>query len=136
MKVISALKDCAVQAGLILMFPVTLLSPMGEVKLTEDERRALNTGFLDMIWQSGFSKSFLVWRRRLLFSASFFLAIGAGIRISVLQEQCGGLLSAGYDDHQQAYVSDSGQDLGNYTGVGKFALASQRVAPFCSVLTV
>ncbi|CAB9502494.1 expressed unknown protein [Seminavis robusta] len=136
MKVISSLKDHAVRAALVLTFPKTLFSPMGEVELTEDERRVLNTSFLDMLWQSGFSKSFLVWRRRLLYSASVFFAVGAGIRISTIQEQCGGFIGEGFNHETQAYETSTGEDVANYTGLGKAAVASQRVAPFCALAVV
>ena len=56
-----------------ILFPVALFTGLGEIKLTDHERRVLNKDLADYVWQSGFSQSFLAWRRRLLYCASVVL---------------------------------------------------------------
>lgn len=127
-----ALKKCARAAA----FPLAFAKPIGEVELSDDERDRLNTNFVDAIWQSSYSRSFLVWRFRLLCSASVFYVVGTTIRVVDIVQQCGGFVSDGRDEETGDYVSSSGEEISNYTTLGKATLISQRIAPFCSLLVI
>lgn len=110
---------------------------MGEVKISDEETSRLNKNIRDVIWESNFTKSFLVWRRRLLCSSFLFYVVGISVRISDITEQCGGFLSTGTKNSATGdYVSTQGEDLTNYTTLGKITLWSQRIAPYFSAFVI
>jgi len=141
-----SVKKCLGNFLLILAFPLSFIKPMGEVKVSEEETSRLNKTVRDVIWESNFTKSFLVWRRRLLCSSFLFYLVGISIRISDIVEQCGGFLSTtttnsasgggGDNNNNSAYVSTQGEDLTNYTTLGKVTLWSQRIAPYFSAFVI
>jgi hypothetical protein len=110
------LKKCA---GLVA-YPLAFSKPIGEVELSDDDYDRLNTNIADMIWQSSYSKSFLVWRFRLLCSSSIFYVVGTTIRVVTTGE----------------IVSSLGEEISNYTNFGYATLISQRIAPFFSLFVI
>ena len=88
----------------------------GDLELTAYERKILNQKLADYVWQSGFSQSFLAWRRRLLYCASAFLMIPVGLLIYNLADQ--GIWGP--------------DDKAKYTTLGLCALVSGMISPLVS----
>ncbi len=99
-----------------LLFPLALFTEIGEIKLTKHERLLLNKDFLDSLWQSDFSKSFLAWRRRLLYCASALLMVTVALRAYNIA------LYGLYGEDDKAVL----------TTLGLCALVSDMISPFVS----
>lgn len=65
-----------------IKFPLALVSGLGEIKLTEHEKRVMNEDWNNFLWQSDFSQSFLAWRRRLLYCASAILTFTTALQVT------------------------------------------------------
>ena len=98
------------------LFPIALFTGLGEIELTDHERRILNHKLSDYLWQSGFSQSFLAWRRRLLYCASAFLIVPVVLLI--------------YDLANQGVWGPD--DKARYTTLGLCALFSGMISPLVS----
>jgi hypothetical protein len=99
-----------------LAFPLALFTGLGDIQLSKYEQSVVSHSLADCIWQSGFSQSFLAWRRRLLYCASSFLAVSALMELFYLIEN--GL----FTEEQAA----------NYTDLGLTVLVISRIVPFIS----
>lgn len=100
-----------------LRFPLALFVGLGDVELSDYEKRVLNKELSDYIWQSGFSQSFLAWRRRLLYFASLLFTVSASLLIVDL------VRNGIYNNDDEAV----------YTAVGLASLVSQRIPPFVAL---
>jgi len=116
----------------VLAFPVAFTKPMGEVELSDDEQQRMkdDISLAERVFQSSYSKSYIAWRRRLLWSAFFFYAIGVSVRISNILEQCDGFFS-----HFTVNIYRCSEEK-MYTTLGKVTIFSQRIAPFCSLIVI
>lgn len=126
------LKKCAQ----LVAYPLAFSKPIGEVELSGDDYDRINTNIADMIWQSSYSKSFLVWRFRLLCSSSLFYVVGTTILVIDIAQQHGGVVSDGQDEETGEDISSSGEKISHYTNLGYATLVSQRIAPFFSLLVI
>jgi hypothetical protein len=95
-------------------FPIALFTGLGDIKLSKYEKKVLSRKLADYIWQSGFSQSFLAWRRRLLYCASAFLAVSTAMQLTDLA--INGVFTQ--------------EDESLYTALGLTAMVSMMIAPF------
>jgi hypothetical protein len=146
---VTTMTSYIIRFGLFLTFPVAFIKGLGDITLSKDEIKTLNSKWLNYIWQSNFSQSFLAWRRRLLYTACVFLGIGAifyGIRI---RNQCNGIFGDGSRKAEQFYtqtqpVTSNGFpssavtpiELTKYTTLGSLGLISQNISPFIALCFV
>jgi hypothetical protein len=121
-----------------LLFPLALFTGLGDVKVSAHEERLLTTTLSDWLWRSNYSKSFLAWRRRLLYFTSV-LFLGTAVLQAYELTQCG-LYGSGKGNNDDAltqgdYTTDNNvqADL-TYTTFGKVTRWSKTMAPFSSMV--
>jgi hypothetical protein len=121
-----------------LLFPLALFTGLGDVKVSAHEERLLTTTLSDWLWRSNYSKSFLAWRRRLLYFTSVLFLGTAVIQVYELS-QCG-LYGSGTGNNdnaldQSAYTTNNNEHVDStYTTFGKVTMWSKTMAPFSSMV--
>jgi hypothetical protein len=138
--------------ALCFTYPIAFIKGLGDLVPYKDETQTLNSkNWFNYIWQSSFSQSFLVWRRRLLYTACVLLGVGATLYGFRIKNQCNGIFGDGSKKAEDFYgvteptsvsngsTSSSTQapiELTPYTTVGSIGLISQNLSPFVSLLFV